>query len=315
MSGVEVRPAEGPEGLDPAIRAALDALGPTPEFRAVPLAELRPHFGRMSARMPKLREPLARVEDRTIPGPGGALPIRIYVPQDRQAGPVLLYFHGGGWVLGDLESHDDVCRSLARRSGARVVSVDYRLSPEAKFPAAVDDAEAALRWAAEFGGGARIAVGGDSAGGNLAIALAMRARDRGGSGVAFQLLIYPVTDRNFETASYREFASGFGLTRENMRWFWECYLGRDADAENPLASPLRARDLRGLPPALVQSAGCDVLRDETEAFASRLHEAGAPVRCIRYRNLHHGSIRTAASYPQADRALTDCAEALRAALA
>ena len=302
-------PAEGPGGLDPKVRAALDAAGPVAEFRTKPLGELRAFFGEQTAKLPRLHEPLAKVEDRAI---AGGLPVRLYTPEGKGPFPVLLYFHGGGWVLGDLESHDDVCRSLARRAGAVVVSVHYRLAPGTRFPGPIDDGSAALRWvgdhAAELGVEAsRLAVGGDSAGGQIAAALAMRERGR----VRLQLLIYPATDASFETASYREFASGFGLTRANMVWFWESYLARPVDASDPLASPLRAKDLRGLPPAHVVTAEFDVLRDEGEAYAKRLHEAGVPVRCVRYRNLNHGFVRMGAVYPQADRALTDLASALR----
>ena len=184
-----------------------------------------------------------------------------------------------------------------------------------KFPGPLDDGAAALGWMVEEAASlgidpARIAVGGDSAGGNLAAALAIRAKGR----VRFQLLIYPVTDASWDTASYREFASGFGLTRANMAWFWESYLSKPADAEDPLVSPLRAKDLSGLAPAFVATAECDVLRDEGEAFAKRLHEAGVRVRCVRYRNLNHGFARMGAVYPQADRALSDMAAALREGL-
>lgn len=301
-------PSSGGGALDPKVRAMLDAQGPTPEFRSKPLAELRKSLDEQWARSPKLREPLARAEDRTV---AGGVPVRLYTPEGKGPFPVLLYFHGGGWVLGDLESHDDVCRSLARRAGARVVSVHYRRSPETRFPGALDDAEAALRWAAEQPGGSGLAVGGDSAGATLATALALRVRDRGGPRIARQLLIYPATGLDFETASYREYAEGYGLTRSNMRWFWECYLAGAGDAENPQAVPLRARDLTGLPPALVVTAEFDVLRDEGEAYAARLHEAGVPVRGVRFLGLNHGFIRMGAVYPQADRALSELAAALR----
>jgi acetyl esterase len=222
-------------------------------------------------------------------------------------------------VLGDLESHDDVCRSLARRTPSVVVSVEYRLSPEAKFPAPLDDCEAALRWlsdhAAELGADpARIAVGGDSAGGNLAAGLTIRMRDRGGPKIAFQLLIYPATDRNVGRESHREFAVGFGLTRSNMQWFWDCYLNATADRDNPEVSPLRAESLRGLPPAFVLTAHSDVLRDEGEAYAKRLQESGVPVTAVRFRDMNHGFIRMGAVYSQADHGLSVLAEALRAGL-
>jgi len=312
MSWFSTWPESGPDGLDPKIRAALDAQGPVPEYRSQPLAELRKNFDTMAAKVPKLQEPLARVETKPL----GALRLRLYVPEGKGPFPALLYLHGGGWVLGDLESHDDVCRSLARRTPAVVVSVDYRRSPEAKFPLPLDDCEAGLRWlhghAADLGVDAsRIAVGGDSAGGNLAAGLALRIRDKGGPRIAFQLLIYPVTDRSVGTDSYREFAAGFGLTRSNMQWFWESYLNETAERDNPEVSPLRAKSLSGLPPAFVLTAQVDVLRDEGEAFAKRLHDAGVPTKAVRYRGMNHGFIRMGAVYPQADRALGDLAAALR----
>lgn len=311
-----VWPEGGSGGLDPRVRAALEALGPVADFRSQPLATVRSTFRQTSARLPKVGEAPARVVDRAVPG-GPA--VRLYAPPEPGPHPVLLFLHGGGWVLGDLDSHDDVCRSMAVRAGALVVSADYRLSPEARFPAPLDDCEAALRWAAdhaaEYGGDPhRLAVGGDSAGGNLAAALALRLRDRGGPPVAFQLLIYPVTDRNFETASYRQYASGFGLTRANMQWFWDCYLPGAAEPPRPEAAPLRSPALGGLPPAFIITAECDVLRDEGEAFARRLHKEGVAVRGMRFQGMNHGFIRMGALYPQADRALTELAGALRSGL-
>jgi acetyl esterase len=294
------------------VRAALDA-APAADFRSQGPALVRANFNQMSARLPKPEEPLADVEDRTIEG---GLRIRIYRPEGPAPMPVLLFFHGGGWVVGDLESHDHVCRALARRASSIVIAVDYRLAPEAAFPGPLDDCAAALAWtsarARELGGRAdRIAVGGDSAGANLAAALALRVRDGGGPRVWRQLLIYPVTDRNFETASYREFASGFGLTRANMQWFWECYVPDASGAPDPLAAPLRAKTLAGLPPAFVLTAEFDVLRDEGEAFARRLRKEGIPVRGMRFLGMNHGFIRMAALFPQADQALTVLADDLR----
>ncbi len=295
-------PAEGTGELDPRVRAALEALGPVPEYRTQTLRKLRVSFEDLSAGVPKLDEPLARVEDLVVPDAGA---VRVYTPLGRGPFPTLLYFHGGGWVVGSLATHDQVCRSLASRSEWRVAAVDYPLAPETQFPGALDAAGAALRWAARDG--ARVAVGGDSAGGNLAAALAIRARER----IALQLLIYPVTDASWDTESYHKFASGYGLTRSNMIWFWETYLGPVGRPEDSMVSPLRAPDLRGLPPALVLTAEFDVLRDEGERYAARLHEAGVSVRCVRYLGLNHGFIRMGAVYPQADRALADLAAALR----
>lgn len=301
----------GSRGLDPKVRAALDLAGPTPDFRAQGPALVRSNFNLMAAKVPKLNEPLARVENRTVDG----VRIRIYRPEGKGPFPVCLYFHGGGWVVGDLDSHDHVCRSLARRGRAVVMNVDYRLAPESKYPGALDDCLFALRWAESHaadleGDPKRISVAGDSAGGQLAAGLALRVRDEGGPKIASQLLIYPVTDRNFDTASYLEYAEGFGLTRTNMKWFFECYLRDEADASNPWNAPLRAKDLKGLPPALVLTAEYDVLRDEGEAYAKRLHEAGVPVRCLRFNGMNHGFIRMAAIFPKADRAVTELATCL-----
>lgn len=304
-------PDSAPAGLDPRVRAALEAQGPAEELRSLGAAAARANFSALAARVPKPAEPLAAVEDRTI---GTGIPVRLYRPEGEGPFPVLLYFHGGGWVVGDLDTHDHVCRSLARRAGALVMNVHYRLAPETPFPGPLDDCEAALRWAAERapevgGDPRRIAVGGDSAGGNLAAGLALRMRDRGGPRIGHQMLIYPVTDRNYETTSYREFASGYGLTRSNMQWFWECY--RPSGELDPTAAPLRSASLKGLPPAFVLTAEYDVLRDEGEAYARRLHKEGVAVRGMRFLGMNHGFIRMAAVYPQADHALTLLAEALK----
>jgi acetyl esterase len=307
-------PESAPGGLDPQVKAALDAQGPAPDYRSQGPALVRSNFTQIAAAVPKPHEPPAGVEDRTLEG---RFKVRLYRPEGKGPFPVLLFFHGGGWVVGDLETHDHVCRSLARRGGALVVNVDYRLAPEVPFPGPLDDCEAALRWAAanaaELGGDpSRISICGDSAGGNLAAGLAIRARDGGGPRIASQLLIYPVTDRNFETVSYREYASGYGLTRANMQWFWECYYPT-ADLD-PTVAPLRTKSLKGLPPAYVITAEYDVLRDEGEAYARRLHKEGVSVRGTRFLGLNHGFIRMGAVYPQADRAITEVATILRAGL-
>jgi acetyl esterase len=312
QDGFAFWPASGVNALDPKVRANLDAAGPVPEFRTQKLAEVRANFSTMAAKLPKLHEPLARIETKSLPQ---GFKVRVYVPEGKGPWPALLFLHGGGWVVGDLETHDDVCRSLAKRTPAVVVSVDYRLAPETKFPGPLDDCEAALRWtvdhAAELGvDPGRVAVGGDSAGGNLAAGLTLRVRDHGGPKIAYQLLIYPATDRNTKTESPREFAKGFGLTRANMEWFWECYAG-GASEDDPELSPLRAKSLRGLPPAYVLTAHSDVIRDEGEDYAKRLREAGVPVTAVRFREMNHGFIRMAAVYPQADQALTMMATALR----
>jgi acetyl esterase len=229
-------------------------------------------------------------------GPQGQIPLRLYRPAGVPAStplPVYVYFHGGGWVIGDLETHDVICRQLTAESGASVISVDYRRAPEHKFPAAADDAWAAVRWivahAAELGVDAeRLAVGGDSAGGNLAAVVALMARDAGGPRIALQVLVYPVTDLGAEAKSYEDFAEGYMLTRESMRWFRAHYLNGKEDAADWRASPLRANSLAGLPPALIITAGFDPLRDEGEAYAARLRAAGVTVDYVCFGGMIHG---------------------------
>jgi len=235
--------------LDPQARAIID------QFAAMGGAELHemsvPQARELILGMAGLAgepESIARVENSMVPGPAGDIPIRIYTPVGTAPFPVLVYFHGGGWVIGNLDTHDGVCRSLANRVGCIVVSVDYRLAPEHPFPAAPEDCYAATRWVAEHAAtvGAdrgRIAVGGDSAGGNLAAVVALMARDRGGPKLVHQLLIYPATDADFETRSCRENAEGYFLTRADMVWFWNHYAPRDEDRRNPYAAPLRAASL------------------------------------------------------------------------
>jgi len=264
-------------------------------------------------------EPVARVEDRVIPGSGGApLTVRIYTPEGgSDPKPAFVYFHGGGWVLGDLDTHDNNCRALARRAGAVGIAVDYRLSPEAKFPAAIDDCYAATKWvaanAAKFGVDPnRITVTGDSAGGNMATVVAMKCRDEGGPKLAFQALIYPVTDsKNTNTASRREFADSHFLTAAAMDWFMDKYFSKPEDAAHPHASPLLAENLKGLPPALIITAECDPLRDEGEAYAHRLREAGVPVTYLCYRGMIHAFFSMLGAIPESQQAVDQVAEAIR----
>jgi len=237
-------------------------------------------------------EPVARVEDRPVPGPAGDIPVRLYTPAGSGPWPVLVFFHGGGRGVGNLETADFYCRAVTNAARCIVASVNYRHAPEHKFPAAVDDACAATQWiaanAAAFNGDpARVAVGGSSAGANLAAVVALIARDRGMPRIVFQLLSVPVANHDFETASYRDNADGYGLTRKSMEWFWRHYLASAADGAHPHASPLRASDLSGLPPAFVTTAEFDPLRDEGEAYANRLAAAGVPVTCKRYDGMVH----------------------------
>ena len=264
-------------------------------------------------------EAIARVETRTVPGPRGEIPVRVYAPEGRAPFPALVYFHGGGWVIGNLETHDGLCRHLANAAGALVVSVDYRLAPEHPFPAPGEDAYTATRWVAAnagaLGGDARrIAVGGDSAGGNLAAVVSLMARDRGGPPLVFQLLVYPVTDApSANTASYRENAEGYFLTARTMRWFWNHYCGKNPDLEDPYLCPLRAKSLKDLPPALVVTAEFDPLRDEGEAYGARLREAGNQVLVKRYPGMIHGFFGMGTLLTQARTATKEAAGALRAA--
>jgi len=306
--------------LDPQVREYLDKMASLklPSFHTMPPADSRRMFGAIRA-MGGTPQPVGSVRDHRL---GGSIPARAYTPKVSEAGPrpALVFYHGGGWVLGNLETIDGLCRRLANASGCVVVSVDYRLSPEAKFPAALDDCHQATRAVAAEAGSfgvdpGRIAVGGDSAGGNLAAAVAIRARDRGDLALAFQLLIYPIADFAFDTPSYLENAEGFGLTREAMIWYWDQYLARPEDGASPLASPLRAADLAGLPPALVVTAEYDVLRDEGEAYAARLREAGVAVEVRRYPGQIHGFLQLADTFPSARDAVADAGRALRAALA
>lgn len=304
--------------LDPQARTLLDQMAAAgiPPTHTLSVEDARRTMLARRALVAGDPEPVARVEDRQIPGPAGALPIRVYAPSAGQLLPVLVYFHGGGWVLGNLDSHDQVCRALANGADCAVVSVDYRLAPEHTFPAAAEDAYAATKWvatnAAELGGdGTRLAIGGDSAGGNLAAAVALMARDRGGPRLTHQLLVYPVTDRAFDTPSYRENAEGYSLHRADMIWFWGHYLAGEADADSPYASPLRAHDLAGLPPALVITAEYDPLRDEGEAYAARLRDASVPIVSTCYPGMIHGFFGNAAILDQGKRAIEEASRALR----
>jgi acetyl esterase len=304
--------------LDPEAKMLLEQLSTAVRpFDELSVEEARAAIATLSAAAGE-GEAVARVENRRVPGPRGDIPVRIYTPAGRAPFPVLVYFHGGGWVIGNLETHDALCRHLANAASAVVVSVDYRLAPEHPFPSSGEDAYAATRWvaanAAAIGGAGRIAVGGDSAGGNLAAVVALMARDRGGPPLVFQLLVYPVTDApSANTASYRENAEGYFLTAKTMHWFWNHYCGKNPDLSDPYLCPLRARDLKSLPPALVVTAEFDPLRDEGEAYAARLREAGVPATAKRYPGMIHGFFGMGALLTQARVATKEATEALRAA--
>ncbi|PIE19112.1 MAG: hypothetical protein CSA66_03070 [Proteobacteria bacterium] len=264
--------------------------------------------------------PLSMVSEGTLPGPAGPLRYRRYYPAPRRPmEPVLLYFHGGGFVVGDLDTHDGVCRHLAARSGVQVIAVDYRLAPEAPFPAAFDDALAAFRWARDTGEAQgilcdRVAVGGDSAGGNLAAAVSLAAVRAGEPGPAFQLTLYPMVDAVERRRSFALFGDGFGLDVSTIDWFLDHYTGPDADRADLRLSPLLADDLSGLPPAYVAAAGFDPLRDEAAAWAQRLRGANVPVEYVCHQGLIHAFANLAAALPEAAEALDRAADALAAAL-
>jgi acetyl esterase len=277
--------------LDPQIATLIEALDAGfPPVHTMTGAQARATI-RSRLAPPAEPEPVAEVRDETIPGPGGDIPVRIYRPDRPGDLPVLVYAHGGGFVFCDLDSHDGLCRDFANRLAAVVVSVDYRLAPENPWPAAAYDVQAATQWvtdnASNLGCDAhRVAVGGDSAGGNLAAVTALIARDRGGPPIAAQLLIYPVMAADFDNESYRLFGKGFYNPKPALQWYWDQYVPALDDREHPYASPLRA-DLAGLPPAIVVAAGHDPLRDECLAYADALEAAGVvTVRCLFEGGIH-----------------------------
>jgi len=282
--------------LDPQAAALRDALlaraAPPLEQMSVPQAR---QAVMAYTQMQGEPEAVAEVRDLLVPGPAGALPVRVYLPAGERPAPLVVYFHGGGWVIGDIELVDRPCRALANASGAVVASVEYRRSPETKYPGPPEDASAATRWLSEHAGElsadpGRVVVAGDSAGGNLAAVTALMARDRGGPAIALQVLIYPVTApaAGSAFASYDENAEGYQLTRAAMEWFWYHYVPTPEDARAPYASPLLADDLRNLLPAVVIVAGYDPLRDEGIAYAQRLTECGVKARLRRFDGQMHG---------------------------
>jgi acetyl esterase len=238
--------------------------------------------------------PLGRVEPLSIPGPAGKIPARLYAPDAQPGRPIIVFYHGGGWVIGSLDTHDDVCRRMAKLVNALVIAVDYRLAPEHRFPAAIDDAFAATQWisanAKQLGGDAsRLVVMGDSAGGNLAAIVALMARDQGGPAIQQQVLIYPATHHDFSLPSVKKYGEGFLLTAIGMEWFWNHYLGTGS-GKDWRASPIMAKSLKGLPPAYVLIAEYDVLRDEGEMYAARLQKEGVATKMVLAEEMIHGFI-------------------------
>ncbi len=305
--------------LDPQVRTILDhleALGQPPIDQLGP-EELRTAFARLAAlgRYPEERAP---IEDRLIPAPTAEIPVRLYRPKCDSPLPAVVYFHGGGWVIGNIETHDSICQQLSTSVPAFVVSVDYRLAPEHPFPAAVEDCVAATSWVYEHAGdlgvdASRLAVAGDSAGGNLAAVVSIKARDAGGPPISFQLLVYPATDLTRALPSHKDNGEGYLLTTGGMDWFLDHYLPV-SKRKDPDASPLFADTLSGLPPALVITAEFDPLRDEGEAYADRLLESGVPARASRYKGMIHGFYSMDFVLAQATVAIEESVVALRHAL-
>ena len=299
--------------VDPHLAGLLELLATAgaPPMHQGTAEEARAAFRQLTVngRQPQHVVPVGRVEDRVLPGPAGDLAVRVYRPEDDGPAPTVLLFHGGGWVIGDLETHDNMARSLCRDCRAVVVSVDYRLAPEAPFPAAVEDALAATRWAGEhldeLGGDGRLAVAGDSAGGNLAAVVAQVMRDEGGPALAAQLLVYPATDVSGDYPSRTENAEGYFLDLATMAWFMGQYAADSAAHADPRLSPLQAADLSGLPPAVVVTAEYDPLRDEGEAYAGRLREAGVPVEVRRFDGMIHGFFDMGPLSPGAQKAVDE----------
>jgi len=301
-------------------RAARAALPPYPQIGAAAARELyRETRGALAPPPPEV----AKVEDLRASGPAGPIPVRLYralgaVADERL--PVLVYFHGGGWTIGDLDTHDIVCREFANLARCAVASVDYRLAPEHKFPAAVEDAIAATHWIGRMAetlglDPGRVAVGGDSAGGNLATVVALTLRDAGGPPLAMQVLIYPAVDMTVDRESHLKFAEGYMLTRESIQWFVSNYLRGAEDASDWRASPLRANDLAGVAPAYVITAGFDPLLDEGKAYADRLHEAGVPVTYECFEGMIHGFVTMGGVIAAAHHAIYRAATGLKQAFA
>ncbi|MGH9300746.1 MAG: alpha/beta hydrolase [Acidimicrobiales bacterium] len=307
--------------LDPQAKVLLDQIAavgaPSPRETGVDqLREAMVIFASLAGPGPDLD----RVEDLTIPGTAGDIPARIYSPVPKGGGglPVVLWYHGGGWTIGSVAEHDTVCRQIAAGSGVLVLSVGYRLAPEYPFPAGPDDCWSALVWASEnaleLGGDpARLAVAGDSAGGNLAAVMARRARDLGRPPLAFQLLVYPATDGTRSFPSIKENGEGYFLTEETMEWFWEQYVPAAVDSTHPDLSPLQVEDLSGLAPALIITAEFDPLRDEGEAYGEKLAQAGVEVTVSRYDGMIHAFFTSGALFDAAGRAVDEACSALRQA--
>jgi len=309
--------------LDPVMKAFLDQMAaqPRPKLSELPPPDERAVFRALMEMVGPKDVPIGKVANLACPGPAGEIALRSYTPiaPSGEALPTLVFYHGGGFVVGDLDTHDGLCRMIANEAGVRVVAVDYRLAPEHPFPSAVDDAYAALTFveknAAELGIDAnRLAVGGDSAGGALSAAMTQMARDTGGPAIAFQLLLFPVTQVNANTPSVAKYAEGYMLEREVLDWWYKCYLGPSGDASDPRVSPLSAQSFDDLPPAYLLTAECDLLHDEGLQYAAKLRAAGVPVEVKDYPGLVHDFIYLQGVLPQAAQALKEAAHALKSTL-
>jgi len=311
--------------LDPQAQAVIDLVikSGRPAYNTLSPKDARQLFRETRPASTPTPPEIGAVRNLVAQGPGGPIPLRVYRPAGVAASvalPGLMYFHGGGWVIGDLDTHDVLCRQLTAEAGVTVVNVDYRLAPEHRFPAAVEDSLAATEWvsanAAPLGADrGRLAVAGDSAGGNLSAVVSLRARGSGGPPIAFQLLVYPATDLTRSAASHKENGEGYLLTNELMAWFMAHYFGGEGDLRHPDASPLFVEDLSGLPPALVITAEFDPLRDEGEAYAERLRRAGVDARASRYDGMIHGFFGLDAVFDAARKAMDEAVMALQEALA
>ncbi len=311
--------------LDPQAKAILDAVKAAglPEMWQLTPDQAREQYKLRVAKLDAKNEPIHSAETLRIDVPDRTLRIRVYKPREVMIGerlPALLWFHGGGFVIGDLDTHDSACRRIARLAECIVVAVDYRLAPESKFPAAVDDCMDVLRWVARHGerlgiDGQRLAVGGDSAGGNLAAACAIIARNEGFPNLAHQMLIYPCTAPEPETSTHHKFAEGYLLTRKTITWFYAQYLRSSKDTQDFRFGPLVADDLSNLPPAFVLVAGFDPLRDEGVQYAARLIEAGNRATLVNYEGMVHGFLLMFGAVDAANRAAAEAANALKQAFA
>ena len=305
--------------LHPALQAMLDKAADLPPMQTVPITAIRAtDLARYTIGVPK--DDVASSEDRLIAGPGGQIPIRIYRPDTAGNRPIIVFFHGSGFCICSVETHDAMCRQICRRGQAVVVSVDYRLAPENKYPAGPEDCWSATLWAAAHAGElgadpARLAVCGDSAGATMAAVVAQRARDRRAPAIAAQILLYPVTDHySAARPSYSERGSGFGLTADGMKWFWDLYLPAPEAGAAPLASPMRAQSLAGLPRTYLITAEYDVLRDEGDAYADRLSKEGVHVDHKRYADMNHGFLNWVGLVDRSTEAMNDVCDWIQKSL-